>query len=145
MKFSTPYDHHTVPGLNTGSESQVRQSEQAECDINLIMQRFNRSGKLPAMQSLPPRYGDARVVDYQTALDIVNDAKMRFQQLPAETRKAFGNSPQEYLKALEDTSKENQEKLLKLGILVEKEPSEKQLLTELVSETKKQKKPENPA
>lgn len=143
MKFRHKYSDHKPfhYGFDqTGQESKTRQSEADNCDINKIMERFNRTGKLPAMQSLPPQYCDARVVDFATAQQIINDAKQRFSSLSAEARKYFGNDPQAFLKSLQDSSENNVKKLLELGILVEVQPTEKDLLNDIAQSLKASKK-----
>jgi len=141
MKFFTKLNPPKGSQIDqAGQKSRTRQSEKDNCDINKIMERFNRSGKLPTMQSAPPRYGDAIAPDYATSLNIVKDAQSRFMSLSAAARKHFDHNPQRFLEALQDSSKENQQKLLKLGILIEVQPSEKELLTDLVKATKETKK-----
>lgn len=138
-KFYTRYDAPEGSSIDQSEQkSRTVQSEADSCDINKIMERFNRTGKLPRMQELPAKYGDARVVDYATAQQIVIDAKAQFMQLPGMTRKAFGNDPKNFLEAIADTSIENQEKLLKLGILIEKKASPEEVLNQIAQNTKKE-------
>lgn len=138
MKFATRFNPPMGQQLDqSGQKSRTVQSEKDNCDINHIMERFNRTGKLPTMQTLPPNYGDARVVDFQTAQQIVKDAKTQFNQLPANTRKAFGNDPQAFLEALNNDSVENQQQLLKLGILVPRKKTPEEVLNEIALNTKK--------
>jgi len=119
-----------------GSKSKVRKSQKDECDINKIMERFNRTGKLPTMQTRPPQYGDARVLDYQGAQNLIKEAKQQFMALPAIARKAFGNDPQVFLEAINDNSQENVEKLLKLGILIPRKESPEEVLNRIAENTK---------
>jgi len=136
MKFKSNYQPSQGSEMNQeGQKSRTVQSEADNCDINKIMERFNRTGKLPIMQSQPAQYGDARVVDFQTAQAIVKDAKNQFAELPAKTRKAFGNDPQAFLSALNDTSDENLANLQKLGILVERKPSPEEILNQIALNT----------
>ena len=137
MKFNTRFDLPvSKPFDQTGEESLTRQSEADGCDINLIMERFNRTGKLPAMQSIPPKFGDSRVVDYMTAQNIVKEAKEQFEALPSNVRKAFGNDPANFLDAIADQSEENAQKLLKLGILVPRKESPEEMLLRIANNTK---------
>jgi len=119
-----------------GQKSRTRQSEKDNCDINKIMERFNRSGKLPTMQQSPPRYGEAIATDYATSLNIVKQAQDSFRQLPADARKYFEHNPQRFLEAISNPSEEDKQKLVKLGLLVLREPSEKDLLKEVAKNTK---------
>lgn len=85
-KFHTVYDPYQDKGFQTEGPSLTRQSEADECDINKIMERFDRTGQLPTVIKAPGTYGDARVVDFQTAKQIVLDAENLFKSLPANAR-----------------------------------------------------------
>ena len=50
MKFFTRFDAPEGSKIDqTGQKSKTRQSEADACDINKIMERFNRTGRLPMM------------------------------------------------------------------------------------------------
>lgn len=139
MKFKNRYTPSEGSTLDqSGQKSRTVQSEADTCDINKIMERFDRTGKLPMTQVQPPRYGDARVVDFATAQQIVKDAKDQFAQLPALTRKHFGNDPQAFLEALNDQSEDNMKNLLKLGILIPKQETPEDVLKQIAQNTKKE-------
>jgi len=142
IKFKANYQPSSGSVMDqTGQKSRTLQSEADNCDINKIMERFNRTGKLPTLQVSPPQYGDARVVDFATAQQIIKDAKNQFYELPAKARKAFGNDPQAFLQALNDNSEENAKNLLKLGILIEKKPTPEDVLNQIALNTKPIEKP----
>lgn len=134
MKFFTQFDRpkKSIREFDQSKEvSMTRQSEADEADINKIMERFDRTGKLPIMQQVPPQYGDARIVDFQTAQQIISDAKSQFMELPANVRKHFANDPQLYFEALTSPKAEDAQKLLELGVIKIREKSEKELLQEI--------------
>ena len=139
-KFYTQYDRPKKDFAldQKGEPSLTRQSEADAVDINKIMERFDRTGQLPITMKQPPQYGDARVVDFQTAKQIVIDAEMAFKELPAKTRQHFGHDPQNLLSAISDTSKENVDKLLKLGVLVERPQEPLEALQQIVKNTEKE-------
>lgn len=140
--FATRYSHTVKKQIDqTGQKSLVRTSEQAETDINVIMERFNRSGKLPAINQRQPRYGDARGVDYATALIVVKDAQEAFMKLPASTRKRFDNDPQEFEAFLADPS--NDPEAIKLGLKDLQGPSPEALLHEVAKNTRKETPPKS--
>lgn len=137
-KFYTRFDPPMGSELNQeGQTSKVRQSEKDNCDINKIMERFNRTGQLPQVKQIPPRYGDAIPVDYATALNIVKESKDSFNQLPAKARQYFGHDPQNFMIALQDTSPENTKKLLELGILQIRKQTPEDTLQQIAENTKK--------
>lgn len=138
MKFYTRFDRPKKDfGFQTEGESMTRQSEADSCDINKIMERFDRTGQLPISVKAPPLYGDARIVDFQTAKQIVIDAQNAFSELSAEARKYFNHDPQNLLNALSDASEESAKTLLKLGILVEREESPEVTLQRIAKNTEK--------
>lgn len=116
--------------------SKTRQSEQDSTDINKIMERFNRSGKLPAMQTKHPQYGDARSVPYDQALNIVKEAKEAFLKLPATTRKIFDNDPAQLEAFLMDDR--NNQRAVELGLKDMVEPAPEVVLKEIAQNTKKE-------
>ena len=137
MKFYTKYDRPKKDFAldQKGEPSLTRQSEADQCDINKIMERFDRTGQLPVSLKAQPQYGDARTVDFQTAKQIVIDAEKAFKELPAKARQHFGHDPENMLKALSDTSEGNAKKLIELGILVEKEEDPTQTLQRIAKNT----------
>lgn len=139
MKFFTKYSKNTKDyGFACEGESLTRQSEADSCDINKIMERFDRTGQLPISLKQPPQYGDARIVSFQEAKQIVIEAEKQFMELSPQARQYFGHDPQNLLNAIADDSEDNIKKLLDLGIMVQKEKSPEQILNEIAQNTKKE-------
>lgn len=83
--------------LITG-EGLTRQDMKNECDINVIMNKYVKHGKLPDMIKKNPQYGDfSAATDYKQSLDIVLDAQEQFNNLSAAQRKQFANDPAKFL------------------------------------------------
>jgi len=103
-------------------ESRVEQSHRAECDINAMMTKYNRTGLLPGRGS-PGFYGDfSGVSDYHSACNAVLAAERAFNALPSKIRKRFANDPAELISFVENA--DNKEEAIELGILPkEPEPS----------------------
>lgn len=96
--------------------SMTKQEFSDECDINNIMARFEKTGEIIHTASLSPRYGDFSIVpDYQTALNLVADAQLTFDSLPAKIRDRFLNDPSKFLEFVSDAS--NEAEMRSLGIL----------------------------
>lgn len=85
-----------------GSVSMTKQSFRDECDINVIMARYQATGVLPVVQVKEGRFLDVPVDDYQTAMFKVAEAKSMFAGLPAKVRDRFGNDPGKLLEFLQD-------------------------------------------
>lgn len=75
----------------------TKQSFKAESDINNIMARYLKTGVLEFTQKNEPRYGDVTGFEYQSAMQIVANAKSMFNELPAELRRRFQNEPAQLL------------------------------------------------
>lgn len=80
----------------------TKQSFKAECDINNIMARFQRTGVFDFVNKHGAQYGDVTGVDFQTAMDQVKHAKAMFGDLPASIRASFGNDPGAFLEFAQD-------------------------------------------
>lgn len=90
------------------------QSMRDECDINVIVKRFNLTGQMPPNLRIP-QYGDfSQVTDYKSAMDAVAAAKTSFNELPASVRSRFGYDPQAFLEFV--SNGDNQEEMIKLGL-----------------------------
>lgn len=95
--------------------SLTRQSFAAECDINVIMRRYEKTGALPPMNEKEARYIDTSSLDYQDAMFKVADARSAFLELPWRLRDRFGNDPAQLLRFLEDPK--NLEEARTLGLV----------------------------
>lgn len=82
--------HETMPSLTV-------QSQAEDADINVLMERYGVTGKMPENPRVPV-YGDfTGVKDYQSALESVIQADAAFGELPAAVRAKFDNDPQKLL------------------------------------------------
>jgi len=100
-------------------ESLTQQQFADDCDLNVLAFRFGLTGKpLPIEAIDPSYYGDmSDVPDLRTALDLVNDAKNKFMDLPSKLRTRFDNSPAKLWAFVNDP--ENGPEAVRLGILKE--------------------------
>lgn len=95
--------------------SLTQQNFKDETDINNIVQKYQMTGILPTQNNLP-YFGDvSNIPDYQTALNIVQEAQQVFGDLPSKIRSRFGNDPTQLVLFLENP--ENREEGVKLGLL----------------------------
>lgn len=84
-------------------KSLTKASMQAECDINQIMAKYQKSGLIEAPQKANGQYGDfTGIGSYQDALNQVIAAQDAFDALPSSLRKRFQNDPAELLAFLDD-------------------------------------------
>lgn len=102
-------------------EGRTRQSEAASTDINLIMEKYERTGVLDHAREYDGRYGDfIDAVDYHTAMTQIAEAESMFAELPAKVRAEFDNDPGQLLAAVEQAERDEGERtrLEEIGVLL---------------------------
>lgn len=106
VKDSCPFRHLLSPRFRVVTpvvgEGLTKQSFRDECDINVIMSRYQQSGVLPVVSVREGRFVDAPSTDYQEAMFQVADARSRFERLPARLRERFENDPGKLVAFLAD-------------------------------------------
>lgn len=102
-------------GLLCKDESLTEQEHLDESDINYIADKFLRTGMAPQIVNMPT-YGDFEgTFDFQTAMNVITQAKREFMALPAKIRTRFDNDPQQLLTFLNDTN--NRDEAIRLGLI----------------------------
>lgn len=85
------------------------------CDVNKIIQKYDKHGLITHVSSIEAKYGDMTGADYKTAMDLVVNMRTMFNELPSEIRKRFDNSPEKYLNFMEDPA--NRKEAIDLGLI----------------------------
>lgn len=119
-------------------ESRTQQSFKEECDVNVIMRKYEKTGLITHVSKVQGQYGDfSSIGDYQEALDKLSVAQDAFLDMPAKLRARFGNDPGQLIEFI--NNKENYEEAVKLGLIVEavKEPSLKEDMMSALAENDK--------
>lgn len=119
--FRTPYlDDYVDKGLQCVDDhgepekSLAVQSEKDACDINLIVDKYAKTGILPVM-SQSPTFGDvSNAPSFQEALEIVKNAENAFNSLDARVRREFDNDPAKFLSFVDNP--ENADRLVTMGL-----------------------------
>jgi phage internal scaffolding protein len=102
-------------GIECPDEGLVVQSAKDECDINVIMKKYERDGLLEHVNEYEGHYGDfTEVCDYHTALNLVKSADEMFMTLPAYVRKEFDNDAGKFLEFVDDPA--NLDKMIEMGL-----------------------------
>lgn len=103
------------PGLDCSDDpGRTDQSQAAECDVNVIVDRFMKTGVLPGVD-IKRVYGDfSEPLEYHDAMNVVAHAQLQFDSLNAKVRKRFGNDPTEFLSFVMDPT--NAAEMIKLGL-----------------------------
>lgn len=119
-------------GVFWETPSLTRQADAEDCDINVMMAKYQATGIEPRVNPRAPQWGDfSSVVGFQEALNIVRQSEADFMLLPAEVRDRFGNDPAGLLRFLEDPA--NREEAERLGIVVPPAPEDPPMRVEVVN------------
>lgn len=107
-------------GLACLDDSLTKQSDKEDADMNVILERFARSGSdisaLGGNLNSRPQYGDfTQITDYHSSLLTVVRGQQMFAELPAQLRARFNNSPEDLLDFLADPV--NRAEAEKLGLV----------------------------
>ena len=101
--------------LVCAEKGKTRQSEKDSCDVNKIMERYEKTGIIPSAQE-DMFYADvSQVGDYRDALERVEMANEYFMRLPARIREKFDNEPAAFLDFCSDPA--NKGELQELGLI----------------------------
>lgn len=95
--------------------SLTKQSSRDECNINLIMAKYAKTGVLEHLNEHKGDYGD--FADAGTFLEsqiIIQEASEMFQSIPSEIRKEFDNDPAKFLDFVQNP--ENLEEMVEMGL-----------------------------
>lgn len=92
--MSCVYVEHIRVYAPYADDGLTRQEFADECDINVLMAGYERTGVLNHFNGLQPQYFDASdVPDLQRAHDVTQAAQAAFMTLSAAVRKEFDNDP----------------------------------------------------
>ncbi len=94
-------------------EGRTRQSFTRECDINVIMAKYQKTGAISHFSRHKPRYEFATSLDFQEALEVVREGDRIFADLPSSLRERF-STPGDFLDFVQDP--ESAEEMLDLGL-----------------------------
>ncbi len=117
-KLRSAYRPH--PPVQSVNElpTRTKGSMQAECDINNIVAKYNKTGIFTHFSANRGEYTDMPpTVDYQESLNLVITAQASFDALPSELRNRFHNDPALFLKFAEN--EDNHDEMIKMGMLPE--------------------------
>lgn len=116
MEFRTAYSKAIFVDAGVKGPTMAKQAFRDECDINVILKRYEQTGVLPEIRAdIEGRYGDfSEIQDYQGALNTVLLAQEMFEALPAKARDRFKNDPEGLIRFVADPK--NAEEVERLGL-----------------------------
>lgn len=94
--------------------SLTKQSFTAECDINNIMRKYQKTGAIDHVNKHEASYGYATSDDFQSALETIRTGQTMFDELPSSIRTKFDNDPAKFLDFVQDQN--NAGEMVELGL-----------------------------
>ena len=121
-------------GLDCSSEpSFTRQEFKDECDINVLMATYEKTGMLPAFNPKSPDYLDvSEIPDLRESMEVVKRAEAAFMTLPAKVRQEFDNSAAAFVDWM--NSDPDRDKLKEWGLLTPEPAPVEPISVKVVSE-----------
>jgi len=85
------YVEHDPVDIDCSHDGMTRQEFAAECDINVLLDRYEKTGVLNHFNTREPLYLDLSdgVPDLMQAMDVLHRASDAFMTLPAKVRREF--------------------------------------------------------
>lgn len=127
--YGVPY-----AALEPGDGPGAKQSMADECNVNLIVERFEKTGLIDHLAAGVPQFVDASELgDYRSIIEQVRVVDEYFMGLPAQVRQAFGNDPRLFMDYLE--TKPSRDELESLGmeaIAERRRPAEDRRVSDVV-------------
>lgn len=106
--------------LDCKDATRTVQDFKESCDVNYIMEKYQRDGIISQM-SRDPQVGDfSNFEDYHSALNQIMDAEIQFQEIPSKIRERFNNDPEKFFNFAVDPA--NLDELRKMGLAYGLEP-----------------------
>jgi len=103
--------------ITTGA-GMAKQSAKDECDVNLIVAQYVKTGFLGHVSAGIPSFVDvSELTDYRSAIEQVRSAEKYFAGLPADVRFRFGNDAIAFMEYLESGASEDDLRALGLEVL----------------------------
>lgn len=122
---------HEHEGIDASGDGRTRQEFADECDINILMARYEKHGVLNHYNAAEPAFFDAsNVPDLQEAITAMRDAERAFMTLPASVRREFDNDAVKFVEYAQDA--ENLPRMREWG-LAPPEPVERVVKVEVTN------------
>lgn len=94
----------------------TRQEFKDECDINVLMSRYQSTGELPHLNTGSAQFLDVSAsLQFQESMNFIADAQSMFNELPSAIRDRFYNDPLQFLDFCSNDS--NRVELAQMGLL----------------------------
>ena len=113
-RFRTAYGQKLRVGTKVEGKTMTKQSMKEECDINFIVEKYQKTGVVQHTREYEGQYGEFMSIDYHEAMNQVTAAQEMFMSIPSDIRARFHNDPGEFLAFVGDDA--NIEEMRELGL-----------------------------
>lgn len=120
MEFITAYGPKIQVKAECDKDGLTKQDMKDDCDINVIMKRYEKTGMVDHVSRYQGQYGDFEAMEFHEAMNFVIEAQDMFMSLPSKIRARFGNDPGAFLEFVNDEN--NTDELRKMGLLKPQAP-----------------------
>ncbi len=111
--MSAYYAKHGKPEVRKYKlHGRTKQSQKDQCDINKLLERAARQGGLSHLDTYQAKYEDYSNYNFEEHTNKIAEMASCFENLPAETKREFNQSPDEYFAFV--TNPENVDQLHRL-------------------------------
>lgn len=121
-KFISAYEGRRPVSITFKDKSLTNQSDKKSCDVNFILERYQKTGVLDHVARYNGNYKDCSgAVDYHTAMNIIQQADEAFMTLPSTLRARFENDPALFIEFVNNPA--NFDEMVSLGLAKSKDTS----------------------
>lgn len=115
-QIKSAYSQKSRVSISFPADSEYTKQEfKDECDINILMSKYQATGQMPVINQTAPQYLDVSGIDYQDSMQFIAGAQTLFNELPSSVRSRFQNDPAQFL---DFTSNENNRlEMAEMGLL----------------------------
>lgn len=116
-RFFSAYDLPPSEGQIFVEPSETKQAHKDECDVNLIVARFQTTGMISHFSQYNAQYGEHDGRTFTEAMQLVTNAQQMFDDLPSAAREFFNHDPAQFLDFFDDFDGSNESQVAKLDEL----------------------------
>lgn len=134
MSFTSGRNREAVKIDFSEDEGLTEQQHKAASDIHTIMAKYENGQIIDNFNKKPGFYADLPSgLDFQTAQNLIAQAKSTFEEIPSKIRAEFGNDPAQFLDFIQDPK--NRSKIESYGFTTEHLPPEPEALKTATADT----------
>lgn len=115
LPFKHRYGRYPRVSITFTGNGRTKQSFKDECDINNLMAKYLKTGRMEHVNQALPRFECVSGHDFQSAQNLIAEAASMFEDIPSKVRNRFGNDPGKLLDWVHDPR--NAKEAASLGFL----------------------------